>query len=220
MEVFDRQVVTVCEEFAAAGLPCDGDALLVLEYEGQLDAFDTVIAAVSAVANGFAPIHQQEITDEQQINRIWRALDAAFTALGRLGSVRCVDVAVPPSRLAESMQQIGGIAARHGLRGASLCRPMEGVVRSVLLYDGTNPDDVDRVDDAMIEVARMTREVGGVLAGEHGIGLAKREVLTHRLANSDLVFQMRLKSAFDTEWLLNNGKVYPLAEQAAQVSAT
>ncbi len=220
MEVFDRQVVSVCEEFASANLPCDGDALLVMEFEGQRDEFNTVIDAVSAVANGFAPIHEQAITDEQQINRIWRALDAAFTALGRLGSVRCVDVVVPPSRLAESMLQIGDVAARHGLRGASLCRPMEGVVRSVLLYDGANPDDVDRVDEAMVDVTKMTREIGGVLAGEHGIGLAKREMLTHRLANSDLVFQMRLKSAFDTEWLLNNGKVYPLAEQAAQASAT
>lgn len=220
LEVFDRQVIAVCEDFATASLHCDSDALLVMEFEGQVDEFDTIIDAVSIVAKEYAANYQEAVTDEQQINRVWRALDAAFTALGRLGSVRCVDVAVPPSRLAESMSQIARIAARHGLRGASLCRTMEGVVRSVLLYDGTSPDVVARVDEAMVEVAQMTREFGGVLAGEHGIGLAKREALTHRLATSDLVFQMRLKSAFDAEWLLNNGKVYPLAEQAAQALAT
>ena len=108
--------------------------------------------------------------DASQINRVWQAFDAALTALGRLGTVRCVDVAVPPARLAESMLHIGGIAARHGLRGASMCRAVEGIVRSVFLYDGNDPNDVARVNEAIADVARMTLEIGGVLAGEHGVG--------------------------------------------------
>ncbi len=219
MEVIDRQVVAVSEDFATAGLPRDVDALVLIEFEGHTDEIAVVSGSTLAAAEVYAPTCRQDITDAGQIDRVWRAFDSALTALGRLGTVRCVDVAVPPARLAEAMLHIGGVAARHGLRGASMCRAVEGIVRSVFLYNGDDPHDAARVDEAIADVARMTLEIGGVLAGEHGVGVAKREALRYRLADSDLAFQMRLKSAFDTEWLLNNGKVFPLAEQVTQVSA-
>ena len=220
MEVFDRQVVSICEEFSSANLPCDCEAVLVMEFEGGPDEVVAVAKSISAAVQSYTPTSRQELFEEQHIDRVWRTLDAAFSALGRLGAVRCVDVAVPPVRLAGSMLHVGGIAARHGLRGASMCRVAEGIVRSVFLYDGADPEDVARVEQAMVEVAQMTSEVGGVLAGEHGIGIAKRELLRLQLLESDLMFQMRLKSTFDTEWLLNNGKVYPLADQIAHMAAT
>ncbi|MGI9477155.1 MAG: FAD-binding oxidoreductase [Hyphomicrobiaceae bacterium] len=219
MEVFDRQVVNVCEDFANAALPRDVDALLAIEIEGGEDDVAALGATVLSRAENAAPTAQVDVADVAHIDRIWHAFDAAFTALGRLGTVQCVDIAVPPSRLAESMSKIGDIAAHHNLGGASMCRALEGIVRSVFLYDSANPDEVARVSEAMADVARMTREIDGVLAGEHGIGIAKRDALTYKLAAHDMNLHLRLKSAFDTEWLLNNGKVYPLAEQATHAQA-
>lgn len=220
MEVLDRQVVAVIEDFAKAGLPRDVDALLAIEVEGEADDVATRSAAIIENAESYAPIAQVEVADGAQIDQVWRAFDSAFTALGRLGAVRCIDIAVSPARLTETMMRIGDIAARHNLGGASMCRALEGVVRSVLLYDRENADEVAGVAEVIAEIARMTREVDGVLAGEHGIGVAKRDALTYQLSTHDVNIQMRLKSAFDTEWLLNHGKVYPLAEQAAHVAAS
>jgi len=218
VEVFDRQVVAVCDDFVKADLPRDVDALLVVEVEGADDEVAALSASILKSAVTYAPMAQIEVVDIAQIDRIWQALDAAFTALGRFGTVRCIDIAVPPSRLTEAMLRIGDISANYKLGGASMCRALEGIVRSVILYDRGNPDDVASVAQAIDDVARMTREIDGVLAGEHGIGVAKRDALTYQLSAQDLNLQMRLKSAFDTEWLLNNGKVYPLAEHTAQTT--
>lgn len=218
IEVFDRQVVAACEDFASAALPRDVEALLVAEVEGHADEIADMADALVLAAEGAAPTGREIIADADRIAHVWRAFDSALTALCRLGAARCVDVAVPPARLAEAMLHIGGVAARHGLRVANMCRAAEGIVRSVILYDGVDPKAGARVDDAIGDVARAMPEFAGVLAGEHGIGVAKREVFGYRLAAPDLAFQMRLKSAFDAEWLLSSGKVFPLAAQVEHVS--
>ena len=216
LEVLDREVIAVCEDFGGIGLPRDVEAVLVVEVEGSAEEAEQLGAAVLQAADAYAPVGHLEISDQAQVARSWATFNAAFTGLGRLGTVRCVDIAVPPAKLVEAMTEIGSVATRYGLRGASMCRAAEGIVRSVLLYDGSNSEDIGRVADAMADVARMCAQIGGVLAGEHGVGVAKRDVMSYQLAESDLVFGMRLKSTFDTEWLLSNGKVYPLADQVVQ----
>ena len=54
-------------------------------------------------------------------------------------------------------------------------------------------------------------DVGGCLTGEHGRGLAKRDLMTYQYADADLEAQMAIKDVFDAKWLLNPAKVFPLA---------
>ena len=56
----------------------------------------------------------------------------------------------------------------------------------------------------------MCVELGGCLTGEHGVGIEKRDLMRVQFSEADLVQQMRIKAAFDPEWLLNPGKVFPL----------
>lgn len=124
-EVIDRQVVAVCEQFAGAGLPRNVEALAVFEIEGPPDYLEEPAAMILRASNAYGPTEVLDIADVERIDRVWMALDASFTALGTLGAVRCVDVTVPSGRLAEAMATLGDIAARHGLRGANLCRAQE-----------------------------------------------------------------------------------------------
>lgn len=218
LEVIDHEVISVCEDYGALGLPRDVEALLIVEVEGHAEEVQPLIEQVLATAETYAPVGHLEVADEAQVARYWAVFDAVYTGLSRRGTVRCVDLAVPPARLVEAMTEIGSIASRHGLRGASMCRAAEGIARSVLLYDDSNSEDAGRVGDAMAEIARMNANIGGVLAGEHGIGVAKRDLMSYQLAEADLLFGLRLRSSFDAEWLLSNGKVYPLVDGVTEAA--
>lgn len=218
LEVLDRDAVSGCEDYGELGLPRDVEGLLVVEVEGHAEEVQSMAELVQQAAETYRPVGHLDVTDDAQVAKYWSVLDAAYTGLSRLGTVRCVDLAVPPARLVEAMTEVGSIASRYGLRGASMCRAAEGIVRSVLLYNNGDPEEVARVDDAMADIARMTANMGGVLAGEHGIGVAKRDVIGYQLSEADLFFGMRLRSAFDAEWLLSHGKVYPLVDGATSAA--
>ncbi|MBU2533498.1 MAG: FAD-binding protein, partial [Alphaproteobacteria bacterium] len=219
LELIDRQTAKVCEQFMPAGLPLEPEVLLAVEFEGESDELAEQSAAILRLADGYGTSQWLEITGPDEIARTWQSWGAALTALARLGPLRSTDIAVPPARLPSALAQIGEIAARYGLRGANLCRAGDGIIQSVLFYE---PDDGDeeegRVAAAMAEIAKTATEVGGAISAEHGIGVAKREMLELSFRPSDMALQSRLKSAFDPEWLLNHGKVFPLAEQTAAVA--
>jgi len=218
IELFDRQVARVCEAFSGAGLPQTAEAVLLVEVEGYASELVEKSAVVRKAVQKFAPTEHRDISDPDEISRLWQACRSAFTALGRVDAVRCIDIAVPPSRLADAMVGVGEIAARHGLRGANMCRAAHGIIRSVFLYDADNQDEQHRIAVAFGDIARLVVELDGDLAGEHGIGLAKRAVLGYQLGQSDLALQERLKSAFDPQWLLGDGKVFEAPIQTPELA--
>jgi len=206
-ELIDRQVVTACTEFANLDLPDDAEALLFVEFEGEPSELDAVRDQIIGVADGYGPSGWVEQGEPKNMERIWWACQGAFAALGRYGDLRCVDFSVPPRHLAQAMAAVGDIASRYQLRGANLCRTGEGTVRSVLFEE---PDDnAMRMAQAMTDIANMVVGMGGQIAAEHGIGVAKRELMRLQLETAELNLHRRLKSAFDSEWLLNHSKVYP-----------
>ena len=59
-------------------------------------------------------------------------------------------------------------------------------------------------------------QAGGVLTGEHGVGVEKRELMPLMFNETDLDQQLRVKLAFDPHNLMNRGKVFPLLHRCAE----
>jgi glycolate dehydrogenase FAD-linked subunit len=224
VELIDREAIAVCEEYAGAGLPLDVNALLMVEIAGGADELADVAAEILQIADTYGPSKWLDIEAAAQVDQIWLACDSVFSALGRRGGVRCLDFSVPPSQLARAVAEVDAIASRYQLRGAHLCRAIDGIVRSAFLVDaspdGTPDDDTDdaRVQAAIAEALKMAIGLGGSVSAEHGIGVAKRDMIAGHLESSGLSLHLRLKSVFDPEWLLGNGKVYPLMDAPGETS--
>jgi len=79
------------------------------------------------------------------------------------------------------------------------------------------PGELERTERLGAEILKLCVEVGGVLTGEHGVGVEKRDLMPTMFSEADLAQQQRLKCAFDDKGLLNPGKVFPTLHRCAEL---
>ena len=210
IEFMDRPAIEVCESFAKAGYPMDAEALLIVEVEGSEEEINDRLAQISCIAAAYNPTTIQVSSGASQSAKIWKGRKSAFGAIGRISDYYCMDGTIPLSRLPEVLRGISDICASHKLRVANIFHAGDGNLHPLILYDANDPSSAERAELAGAEILTLCVEVGGCLTGEHGVGIEKRDLMLKQFTETDLSLQMRIKSVFDPDWLLNPGKVFPL----------
>jgi glycolate oxidase len=109
------------------------------------------------------------------------------------------------------------MSARYGLRVANVFHAGDGNLHPLVLYDANKPGELDAAEEFGADILRLCVKVGGVLTGEHGVGVEKRDLMPVMFSEIDLAQQMRLKCAFDDQGLLNPGKVFPQLHRCAEM---
>ena len=210
MEMMDKPAIAAAEAFVHAGYPLDGEALLIVELDGCAAEVDHLIATVAAITERFGATSCRASTSEAERLLFWAGRKAAFPAVGRISpDYYCMDGTIPRKRLAEVLGRMRQMEARYGLRVANVFHAGDGNLHPLILYDANVPGELARAEEFGADILRLCVEVGGVLTGEHGVGVEKRDLMGTMFGKPDLDQQQRLKCAFDPAALLNPGKVFP-----------
>lgn len=210
MEYMDKPAIHVCEAFAKAGYPMDVEALLIIEVEGSEAEISDLLGRIVAIARRFEPSVVRVSQSPEQSAAIWRGRKSAFGAIGRISDYYCMDGTIPLGRLTEVLERIAAICAHYGLKVANIFHAGDGNLHPLILYDANNPGEVEKAERCGAEILTLCVEVGGCLTGEHGVGIEKRDLMRVQFSATDLALQMRIKTVFDPQWLLNPAKVFPL----------
>jgi glycolate oxidase len=128
-----------------------------------------------------------------------------------------MDGTIPRGRLAEVLREISALSEHHGLRVANVFHAGDGNLHPLILYDANQPGEIERAEEFGADILKLCVEVGGVLTGEHGVGVEKRDLMGVMFDETDLAHQERLKCAFDPDGLLNPGKVFPVLHRCAEL---
>ncbi len=210
IEFMDKPAIHVCEEFAKAGYPLDAEALLIIEVEGSEEEIEDRLDAIQEIAKPFKPIAIKISQSAAESAAIWLGRKSAFGAVGRISDYYCMDGVIPLGKLSQVLAEISNICERHKLRVANIFHAGDGNLHPLILYNANDPGEMERAELCGAEVLELCVEVGGCLTGEHGVGVEKRELMTKQFTKTDLEHQIRIKTIFDPEWLLNPAKVFPL----------
>ena len=116
------------------------------------------------------------------------------------------DVTVPRPRLAEMVDRIEAVAARHDLLIGTFGHAGDGNLHPTAVVDVRDPAAADRTHAAFAEVFAAALELDGTITGEHGVGAAKLPYLRDRLGDDQMALLRRIKTAFDPAGILNPGK--------------
>ena len=109
------------------------------------------------------------------------------------------------------------MSQRYGLRVANVFHAGDGNLHPLILYDANKPGELETAEAFGAEILKLCVAVGGVLTGEHGVGVEKRDLMHTMFDETDLAQQERLKCAFDEEALLNPGKMFPVLHRCAEL---
>ena len=219
IEFMDRPAIRVCEAFAKAGYP-DVEALLIVEVEGSNAEMTALLDTIGELAKPFQPRQIRVSQSAEQSAAIWKGRKAAFGAIGRISDYYCMDGTIPLGKLGEVLVEIARIGDKHGLRVANIFHAGDGNLHPLILYDANDAQQADKAEQAGAEMLELCVAVGGCLTGEHGVGIEKRDLMRVQFDASDLAQQMRIKTVFDPDWLLNPAKVFPLEGRTEAVKST
>jgi glycolate oxidase len=218
MEMMDRPAIHAVEQFVHAGYPLDVEALLIVELDGAQVEVDHLLPRIEAIAQDCGALTCRTSTSEAERLLFWAGRKAAFPAVGRISpDYYCMDGTIPRAQLPRVLRRMRELAETYGLAVANVFHAGDGNLHPLILYDANKPGELDRAEAFGADILRLCVEVGGVLTGEHGVGVEKRDLMPVMFSDDDLAQQQRLKCAFDERGLLNPGKVFPTLHRCAEL---
>ncbi|WP_226689694.1 FAD-linked oxidase C-terminal domain-containing protein [Ruegeria arenilitoris] len=215
IEFMDTLCIRACENFAKAGYP-DCTALLIIEVEGSEAEIDYQLSKIVEIAKRHNPVEIRESQSPEESAKIWLGRKSAFGAMGQMNDYMCLDGTIPVSSLPEVLRRIGEMSQDYGLPVGNVFHAGDGNMHPLILFDANKPGDLEKCEAFGADILRLCVDVGGCLTGEHGVGVEKRDLMTHQYAPQDLEAQMSIKDVFDPKWLLNPAKVFPLDASASR----
>ncbi|WP_282120941.1 FAD-linked oxidase C-terminal domain-containing protein [Ruegeria atlantica] len=210
IEFMDTLCIKACENFAHAGYP-DCNALLIVEVEGSEAEMDYQLSKIIEIAKRHNPVELRESQSAEESAKIWLGRKSAFGAMGQLNDYMCLDGTIPVSSLPEVLRRIGEMSEEYGLPVGNVFHAGDGNMHPLILFDANKPGDLEKCEAFGADILKLCVDVGGCLTGEHGVGIEKRDLMSHQYAPADLEAQMVIKDVFDPNWLLNPAKVFPLS---------
>ena len=210
IEMMDQLCIEAAEAAVHAGYPNDAGAILLVEVDGLREAVEEEAAEVEEVCNRYSPMEIRTAADPAERERLWAGRKGVLGALGRLApNYYLVDGTIPRTKLLEVLTKIKEVSKRSGLPIANLLHAGDGNLHPSVLFDERKPEETRRALRAGGEILKLCVEAGGVLSGEHGIGLEKQEYMPLMFTEDDMEAMARLKPAFATGDVFNPGKIFP-----------
>jgi glycolate oxidase len=218
IEMMDRPAIHAAEDFVQAGYPRDVEALLIVELDGPDVEVDHLIRQVTEIAESHEAVYSRVSESEEERLRFWAGRKAAFPAVGRISpDYYCMDGTIPRRQLPFVLARMREMSEQFGLRVANVFHAGDGNLHPLILYDANNAGELERAEEFGSEILKLCVSVGGVLTGEHGVGVEKRDLMGEMFSEEDLKQQQRVKCAFDPGSLLNPGKVFPTLHRCAEL---
>jgi len=215
LEMMDKFAIEASEAFAHPGYPLDAQALLLCELDGAIDSVNEDLNKVLGLLSNATTTRVSENEDERLL--FWKGRKAAFPSVGRLSpDYYCMDGTIPKRHLATVLEKISELSAHYKLRVANVFHAGDGNLHPLIMYDANEKNSLEKTEKFGADILKYCVKVGGVLTGEHGVGVEKRELMCEMFNNNDIQQQIKIKKALDASSLLNPGKVYPILRKCAE----
>jgi glycolate oxidase len=218
LEMMDAEITRAVEAYVHAGFPDDAAAVLLVEVDGMEAGVADAAAKVSDIAGTHGARSVRVAADEAERALLWKGRKSAFGAIARIApNYYLHDAVVPRTKLVEVLTKVYDIARRHQLVMMNVFHAGDGNLHPLIVFDRRVHGVMERVLAAGEEIITACVDAGGVLSGEHGIGLEKRDYMGLIFGPDDLDAQARLREVFDPGGTCNPYKVLPAGSRCGDL---
>lgn len=210
LEMMDRNAIRAVNEGYNLGLPPESEALLLIEVDGVEDGLDDLLQAILEICTQHGALEMRPARTEEEQNRAWAARKNAFGAIGRLApAYYLVDTVVPRTRLPFMMEQVTKLGEAYNMPMANIFHAGDGNLHPLVLYNPRDPEEVHKAHEIAEAVMRLSIEEGGVISGEHGIGVEKQNYMAMLFNAADLQAMAVVYATFNPRAQFNPAKMFP-----------
>ncbi|HZC04257.1 MAG TPA: FAD-linked oxidase C-terminal domain-containing protein [Ktedonobacterales bacterium] len=218
LEMMDRTICQAVERAFHAGYPEDAGSVLLIEVDGPREMVEAQAERIAIICAMSGARETRVARSEAERAALWAGRKGAAAALGQFtSSFYLQDAVVPRSRLPQIMERVEEIAAEYGLLIPNVFHAGDGNLHPNMVFDRRKPGDIERVMRAGNDLLKACVDLGGMVSGEHGIGLEKRDAMSYVFSARDLASMAQVRLAFDPHELFNPDKIFP--ESAACLEA-
>lgn len=211
IEYMSRDVILFAEEYLGKKFPChDSDAYLLMTFDGNTrEAVMHDMETIAELCLSLSALDVYMIDTEERSASVWSARSAFLEAIkGSTDMMDECDVVVPRNRVADFILYTHEVAKTVGLRIPGFGHAGDGNLHIYLCRDGLGEEVwQEKKNEAFDLMYAKSREMGGFVSGEHGIGLDKRAYLAQVLGSRQIELMRGIKRVFDPNGILNPGKV-------------
>ncbi|NLS91938.1 MAG: FAD-binding protein [Planctomycetaceae bacterium] len=209
IELLDNWVVRSINRITGMGLPEDAAAMLMFECDGTEDVVEHDSRNVIRVCEEVGATQVLVADDPAKAQAYWKARSAGFAAVfGAAPTVLAEDVTVPRTRMAEFIQRVTAICKKADLEVTVIGHAGDGNLHPSVMTDAKDPAHFQKAQRAVDEIIEAAVEFGGVLSGEHGIGLEKQKFMRRTQDPIFIDLMRNIKDIFDPNGILNPGKIW------------
>jgi glycolate oxidase len=209
IEFVDNFVLRRIEEMTPMGLPVDAKALLLIQADGSPAAVEAETKQIVTLLKKGGAKDIKVAKDAAEAARYWKMRSAGFAAtFGAAHTVMAEDVTVPRDKLPEFIHKLDKISKRTGFFISCLGHAGDGNLHPAIFTDIRNKKEFAKAQKTMEEIFEAAMSLGGVLSGEHGIGLEKQRFLKRAMDPVALNLMRKIKGIVDPNNILNPGKIW------------
>ena len=208
LEIADSFTLEAAREKIGKAIVPPGSAHLLVDLDGQEESVRSEAAAIHALLAEKKPNALEMATGETDCEKLWALRREFSNSLRATGLTKLnQDVVVPRSHIVDLVEFAEKLQAKHGFPIACFGHAGDGNIHvNIMAKDYDDPKIRERVDHALDELFAQVLAWGGVITGEHGIGLAKKRWWPEATSDVARELHQKLKDIVDPNRILNPGK--------------
>jgi glycolate oxidase len=210
IEFMEKDVVALGERFCKVSYPGpDAGSYILLSFDGCRTEVEQSIARARDIALEHGALDCIVLEDKEQADQIWRVRGALVKAVEAVSEQEPLDIVTPINRIPDFVRFVNELARKSNMQMISFGHAGDGNVH-LCVVRGNRSEEVwqKELHENLEELYRATYRMGGLISGEHGLGIAKRPYFFTETASENVEMMNQIKDALDRKHILNDRKSY------------
>ena len=209
LEIADSFTLEAARKDAGRAIVPEGNAHLLVDLDGQEESVRSEAAAIRKLLEAKKTKAIQMASGEEDCEKLWALRRQFSNSLRATGLTKLnQDVVVPRSHIVDLIEFAERLSAQSGFPIACFGHAGDGNIHINVMADRFNRDAAvrEKVERALDHLFAQVLAWGGVITGEHGIGLAKKRWWPDATSEPVRALHVGLKKVLDPNSILNPGK--------------
>lgn len=213
IEFMERSIIEITEKYLGREIPYHQYAaflMIIMEGDSEDEIYE-YFSKVEEICREHGAVEAMVPGSERAKRRLLDTREKFYHALKKYAPMEIADVVVPRSEIARFVKRVQEISTRHNIPVIVYGHAGDGNVHlHPVCLNMEREEWSKKLTNLMSDIYQAGVSFGGIISGEHGIGIDKKSFIHIAIDEAQLKIMKNIKRAFDPNNILNPGKIFDL----------